>query len=443
MTYSISAIDGRYQNKVEELGEICSEFGLVKYRLEMEVAWLQFLAKEGILPEGADLNGVEKLRDNFEVAEYERLKEIEGEVNHDVKAVEYLLREHSDEALWPYLHLMLTSEDVNNIAYAMMLRDARGVVTEALQARVIDDLSGKAKEWKGTAMLSRTHGQPATPTTMGKELAVYVRRFSESTERIEAVALKAKCNGATGNFAVHTAAYPEKDWLALGEQFVTSLGLSHNPLTTQIESHDHQAVLLNELGLLCSVMSDLCTDVWGYISIGYFGQKKVEGEVGSSTMPHKVNPIDFENARGNAKLARGVARTLADELPVSMWQRDLSDSTLQRNFGLVFGHLLLAIKNLEKGLGKLELREEKLAADLEANPEVLTEAVQTVLRKNGHADAYEQLKALSRGQSLTLEAIREFIQGLEIDEADKTRLLELTPATYTGHSEALVDTYLS
>lgn len=442
MTHSISAIDGRYQSKVTELHEICSEYGLMKYRLMVEVAWLKQLKEAGVIPDVVSIDALTGLEDAYDEEMYARMKELEASVNHDVKVVEYVIREHTSEELWPWIHFALTSEDVNNIAYACMLKEARSVLSEFISESLLPQLHARALEWKAVSMLSRTHGQPATPTTMGKEWAVYFARFKEASERIDTVTIKGKCNGATGNFAAHSVAFPETDWIGLSDSFITSLGLANAPLTTQIENHDYQAVLMNELSVLCSIVVDLATDVWGYVSIGYFGQKLKEGEVGSSTMPHKVNPIDFENARGNAKIARGLARTLADELPISMWQRDLSDSTVQRNFGTVFGHTLLSLKNMSKGIEKLTIKEDVLASDLEASPEVLTEAVQTVLRKYGHADAYEQLKSLSRGQGITLEALHKFITTLAIDEKDKERLLALTPRAYTGVSEKLVDTFL-
>lgn len=441
MQHHITALDGRYASKVTELSEIVSEFGLMKYRVQVEVAWLLLLKKHGIIPKSIVLPDLQNIVDNFSDTDFESIKEIEKTTNHDVKAVEYFLQKHTKEDVWPYIHFACTSEDINNIAYALMLRDARKIVVQSLLT-IINDGKSKATEWKNVPMLSRTHGQAATPTTMGKELAVYVYRLSNILLHIERTPITAKLNGATGNYASHTAAYPDVRWIALSEEFVTSFDLSWNPLTTQIENHDQQSELLDHVARLCSVLADLCTDVWGYISIGYFGQKIVDGEVGSSTMPHKVNPIDFENARGNFKLARGIARTLSDELPISMWQRDLSDSTLQRNFGLVFGHVLLGLQSLQKGLGKIQLRKEMLQKDLEHNPEVLTEAIQTVLRKNGHTDAYEQLKALSRGRRVSLEEIRSCIQTLEIAQDDKERLLTLTPETYTGKSAKLVEEFL-
>ncbi len=442
MTHPITALDGRYQSKVAELSEITSEFGLMKYRVQVEVAWLNFLKQEGIVPTDIAVPDLLQLVTDFSGEHFEAIKELEATTNHDVKAVEYFIQQHCDEAVWPWIHFACTSEDINNLSYALMLKEARVVVSKST-ASILEDLQAKAIEHKATPMLSRTHGQPATPTTIGKELAVFHYRLKQAEETLSAVPVIGKLNGATGNFAAHSVAFPGTDWIDLSERFVTSLGVAYNPLTTQIESHDNQAALLDAYARECTILSDLCSDVWGYISIGYFGQKVVEGEVGSSTMPHKVNPIDFENARGNFKLARGIARTLADELPISTWQRDLSDSTLQRNFGLVFGHFLLGLKSLEKGLSKIELRAEVLKADLETNPEVLTEAIQTVLRKNGHTDAYEQLKSLSRGKRVTLEEIRTFIQDLDVTDEDKANLLELTPATYVGKSVDLVDRCLN
>lgn len=440
MEYPITALDGRYQRKVSELSGIVSEFGLMKYRVQVEIAWLFFLKKHKVIP---DTVGFEDLQDFVFSDEYYRsIKEIEGTTRHDVKAVEYFLREHTDKSVWPWIHFACTSEDINNIAYAMQLRDARGVVMKFLDENIIDDLSGKAKSWKAVPMLSRTHGQPATPTTTGKEFAVYVHRLETLARSIESIPLTAKINGAAGNYAAHAVAFPKIDWIELSKEFIENMGLVWNPLTTQIESHDMQAQIFDQIGGLCSVLCDLCSDMWGYISIGYFGQKVVEGEVGSSTMPHKVNPIDFENARGNLKMSRGIGRILSDELPISMWQRDLSDSTLQRNIGLVFGHFFVGLKSLERGLHKIELRPEVLKNDLEDNIEVLTEAIQSVLRKNGHADAYEKLKALSRGKRVTLEEMRNFITTLEIEEGDKEVLLGLSPLMYTGKSEDLVDRFI-
>ncbi|MCA9363694.1 adenylosuccinate lyase [Candidatus Kaiserbacteria bacterium] len=441
MQHPITALDGRYQKSISELSGILSEFGLMKYRTLVEIEWLLFLKKHDIIPANITFENLKKLKETFGDEHYEKIKEFESTTRHDVKAVEYFLREHTNEAVWPWIHFACTSEDINNIAYTLQLRDAREVVLNTLKKSIIEDLKEKALTWKSAPMLCRTHGQPATPSTMGKEMFVYVHRLQMIADRLEETPLTAKINGATGNYAAHSVAFPEADWGSHSQEFIEGLGLIWNPVTTQIESHDMEAEILDHIAGLASVFSDFCTDVWGYISIGYFGQKVVKGEVGSSTMPHKVNPIDYENARGNMKVARGVARTLSDELPISMWQRDLSDSTLQRNFGLVFGHFLLGLKSLERGLGKIELREDVLKDDLNSNPEVLTEAIQTVLRKNGHADAYEQLKALSRGKRVTLEEIRDFVKTLKIDEVDKENLLKLTPETYTGRSAEIVEKF--
>ncbi len=441
MQYPISALDGRYAKAIQPLSRIMSEYGLMQYRVRVMIAWLDFLAHEKIMPHG---ELVSALRDNAgELASehYERIKELEAETRHDVKAVEYFLREQSDQKLWPWIHICCTSEDVNNVAYALMLRDARCVTSEVVEA-ILKQLEVFAMKLKANAMLSRTHGQAATPTTMGKELAVFYRRLDALHADFNETVIEAKFNGATGNFAAHHAAFPEHDWTQLSEKFIErQVGLAHNPLTTQIESHDVQAAMMNAVSQISIMLTDLCSDLWLYISQDYFSQKVVAGEVGSSTMPHKVNPIDLENARGNFWIANGLARTLAERLPVSTLQRDLSDSTLQRTFGTVFGHFLVGLKSLQRGLGKLELRPEVLQADLEANPEVLTEAIQTVLRKHGHADAYEQLKNLSRGQKIDLAQIREFVRGLDIPTEDKERLLALTPSTYIGLSVELVDNY--
>lgn len=445
MNYPLSPLDGRYASKVSEIGPIFSEFGLMKYRTRVEIEWLIFLSDNNIAPQiSPELKiGLETVMDNFSETEFQKIKSIESTTNHDVKAVEYLIRDLVPEKFWPWIHFACTSEDINNTAYGLMLRDGVRSITHILDDRIVDDLRQKSVDWKAIPMLCRTHGQTATPSTMGKEMAVFYYRINGLMEALSSVNFMAKINGATGNYAAHLVAFPELDWIELSQEFIEDrLNLGWNPLTTQIESHDGQVAVLNNFSQLSSVMIDLCRDIWGYVSLGYFGQKVVAGEVGSSTMPHKVNPIDFENAEGNCKLARGIARTLADELPVSRWQRDLTDSTLQRNFGLVFGHFLLAIKSLEKGLGKLEIKPDKLLQDLQKAPEVLTEAVQTVLRKNGHHDAYEQLKNFSRGSVLSFEDIQQFIEGLDIDKADKKRLKKLKPETYTGLSEDLVEAFL-
>ncbi len=444
---ALSPLDGRYAARVTPYAAVFSEFGLMRQRVRVEIEWLWMLqAVVPACPKVPDLRaeaGLRRLLENFTEEDYEGIKEIERTTNHDVKAVEYFLRGYVPENLWSWIHWGCTSEDINNTAYGLMLQAGRGEIATQLRD-VIDDLRTLAEEWADVPMLSRTHGQTATPTTLGKEVGVYVYRLEEAVGQLERLPLTAKINGATGTYAAHVVAVPEIDWVGVSREFVTErLGLGWAPLTTQIEAHDTAVQVLHQLALVGSIIIDLCRDVWGYVSLGYFGQKLKAGEVGSSTMPHKVNPIDFENAEGNCALARGVARTLADQLPISRWQRDLTDSTLQRNYGLVWGHLGLGLVSLKKGLGKLELRPERVRGDLTAAPEVLTEAVQTVLRTHGHADAYDQLKAFSRGQALNLQQVREFVTGLAIPQEDKDRLLNLTPEAYTGVATELVRGYLS
>lgn len=437
--HAVSPLDGRYADKVNELTPIVSEFGLMKYRVITMASWVIFLEKQGVVEYNYDVTrALEKVMESFSDQDFERIKELERTTNHDVKAVEYFLREKLDVSVWPWIHFACTSEDVNNVAYAFMLADTLDVCQTALN-EVIADLVSKAHDWRETPMLSRTHGQPATPTTVGKEMAVFVHRLNLILQRLRAVPATAKWSGATGNFAAHVVAFPKIDWQMTSMAFIESLGFTWNPLTTQIESHDMMSAVLNDIGQICGVLVDLCSDEWGYISIEYQGQKVVKTETGSSTMPGKVNPIDFENARSNFKMARGMARTIAEELPVSTWQRDLSDSTIQRNLGSVFAYYLLALKNLKRGLGKVVLREDVLRRELNRHPEVLGEAIQTVLRKHGHADAYEQLKDLLRGNRITLRELRGFVEKLDIPAGDKARLLALRPADYVGLSADLVD----
>ncbi len=445
MNQPLSPLDGRYFSKIKEISNIFSEFGLMKYRTKVEIQWLLFLSEKGIAPEiNESLKiGLETVMENFSETEFQKIKNFEATTNHDVKAVEYFVQALVPENLWSYIHFACTSEDINNTSYGLMLKDGVAEVISCLEKNIINDLKVKSIDWKDVPMLCRTHGQNATPSTMGREFGVFHYRLTEIKKTIQSIPFTAKINGATGNYAAHAVAFPDVDWTALSQEFIEEkLELSWNPMTTQIESHDKVSEILNNLGICSSIMIDLCRDIWGYVSLGYFGQKVVAGEVGSSTMPHKVNPIDFENAEGNLKLARGIARTLADELPISRWQRDLTDSTLQRNLGLIFGHFLLALKSLQKGLGKLEIKSDKLLTDLQNAPEVLTEAIQTVLRKNGHHDAYEQLKNFSRGQALNFTQIQEFIEGLDIDADDKKRLKELKPETYIGLSSELVEMFV-
>ncbi len=446
MNHPLSPLDGRYSARVQELSNIFSEFGLMRYRTIVEIKWLLFLSDQGLAPAIDETSriGLLALCDSFGEEEFRAIKKIEATTNHDVKAVEYFLRELLPKDLWSWIHFACTSEDINNTAYALMLKDGREVIVNHLKREILPALNAMALEWKAVPMLCRTHGQTATPSTMGKEIAIFIGRLHSVLKVMEQCPMNAKINGATGTYSAHLAAFPDADWIQLSQVFIEDhLDLAWNPLTPQIEPHDKACALLNRVGLCSSVLIDLSRDIWGYISLGYFGQKTVAGEVGSSTMPHKVNPIDFENAEGNLKLARGIARTLSDELPISRWQRDLTDSTLQRNYGLVFGHFLLALKSLHKGLKKLELREKRVAEDLANAPEVLTEAVQTVLRAHGHHDAYEQLKKFSRGQALTLEQVREFVGQTDLPADAKQRLIDLTPATYCGAAEELVNRFVN
>ena len=444
MNFSLSPLDGRYYSKVKVLGPIFSEFGLVQARTRVEVEWLLFLVEKGIAPK-LDSKAKEVIANvsiEFDETHFQKIKTIEKTTNHDVKAVEILLREYVPETHWSWIHFACTSEDINNLSYGLILKEGQKIISQE-SLIILEDLKAKAWQWKATPMLCRTHGQTATPSTMGKEIAVFWNRARVIVDSIAIIGITGKLNGATGTYAAHQIACPDEDWIALSHEFVEDrLALAWNPLTTQIEPHDQQAALLNEIAAYTNVLIDLCRDIWGYISVGYFGQQVIKGEVGSSTMPHKVNPIDFENAEGNFKLTRGIARTLAEELPISRWQRDLTDSTLQRNFGLVFGHLLLGLKSLQKGLGKLELREDVLKADLEKAPEVLTEAIQTVLRAHGHHDAYDQLKTFSRGHILNKKDLQTFIDTLDLPANEKKKLKTLTPQKYTGLAEKLVEKFL-
>jgi len=443
---ALSPLDGRYATKVEPLRPIFSEMGLMQRRVLVEVRWLEALAAEKAIAEVAPLSArastlLHALADKFALADAERVKEIERTTNHDVKAIEYFIKEKigTDAELArakEFVHFACTSEDINNLAYALMLRDARAVLQPALDG-VIAKLRELAHAHAALSMLARTHGQTASPTTLGKELANVVARLDRQREQIAAVELTGKINGAVGNYNAHAIAYPEVDWPALAQQFVASLGLVFNPYTTQIEPHDCIAELGDAVRRANTILIDLCRDVWGYISLGYFKQALKAGEVGSSTMPHKVNPIDFENAEGNFGLANALFAHFSEKLPISRWQRDLTDSTVLRALGTAFGHTQIALDSLLRGLDKLNVNSERLAADLDASWEVLAEAVQTVMRRHGLPEPYEQLKALTRGQGITRESMRTFITGLALPEADKQRLLALTPASYVGLARQL------
>ena len=438
---NISPLDGRYASKVAPLREIFSEYGLVKRRFTVEVAWFKELSAEPGIPELPALTDAEKafldgLVDNFSLADAKRVKEIESVTNHDVKAVEYALKEKfagtSLAGRSEFIHFACTSEDINNLSHALQVRDGLAVLRAAQEA-LVDELAAFARGAADVSMLARTHGQPASPTTLGKELAVFVRRLRETAASLAAVSLPGKLNGAVGNYNAHTVAYPNVDWPALARRVIEGrFGLRQNPLTTQIESHDGLAAAFDALARWNTVLLSLDRDFWFYISLGYIGQKAVKGEVGSSTMPHKINPIDFENSEGNLGLSNALLGHLARKLPVSRLQRDLTDSTVLRNVGTAFGYALLAVASTRKGLGKAKVNREKIQADLDSNWEVLAEPIQTVMRKAGLANPYERLKELTRGQAVTRETIRMFIEGLELPADDKARLLALTPASYIG-----------
>lgn len=437
---AISPIDGRYAGKCAELREIFSEYGLVKRRVLVECAWLEALCNSKDIRECKSLTASERkalrsIAADFSVDDARRVKEIEKTTNHDVKAVEYFLKEKvkgtSLEKRSEFIHFACTSEDINNMSHALMLRDGKHVLRAEMDA-VWEKLSEMARTYAAVPMLAHTHGQPASPTTVGKELAVVAARLKRQAEEIDRLVMPAKMNGAVGNFNAHLSAYPDVDWEKLSRGVIESLGLRQNRLTTQIESHDGIAELFDAICRWNSVLLDLDRDVWMYVSMGYFKQKTIKGEIGSSTMPHKVNPIDFENSEGNIGLANAVMGFMARKLPVSRMQRDLTDSTTLRNMGVGFGYTLIAIRSTLKGLGKLELNESRLAADLDGNWEVLAEPIQTVMRKVGMDHPYERLKELTRGRRVTAEIMKEFVEGLDLPKADKARLLKLTPATYVG-----------
>ena len=448
MITAISPIDGRYASKVEELGECFSEYALVRNRVKVEVLWLLALCAESKIAECRALTIEEEqyLRSivtKFTPEEAEKVKAIEKVTNHDVKAVEYYLKEQitgtSLEGLSEFLHFACTSEDINNLSHAMMLKDGLQVL-EPLQERITRELTSLAKDFKAVPMLARTHGQTASPTTIGKELAVFVARLRKQSASIAAVEILGKLNGAVGNFNAHLSAYPNVDWVALSKKVIEGeLGLTQNLFTTQIEPHDYMAELFDALSRWNTILVDLNRDIWTYISMAYFGQKTIAGEVGSSTMPHKVNPIDFENSEGNCGLANAIFGHLSAKLPISRLQRDLTDSTVIRNMGVGFGYSMIAYHSTIKGLSKLKLNEQNLANDLDNAWEVMAEPIQTVMRKAGIEKPYEKLKELTRGQKITSETIRAFIEGLELADDDKQRLLEMTPGSYVGMAPEIVD----
>ena len=444
---AISPIDGRYNEKCAELQGIFSEFGLIARRVLVECTWLEALCDAPEIAACPALSDDEReqlraLALNFSLADAQRVKEIERTTNHDVKAVEYFLKEKiagtSLEKRTEFVHFACTSEDINNMSHALMLRDGQKVLRQAMDA-MTNKIAEMAHEMANVPMLAHTHGQPASPTTIGKELAVVVARLRRQAKQIDAIVMPAKMNGAVGNFNAHLSAYPEVDWEALSRKVIESLGLRQNRLTTQIESHDGIAELFDAIARWNSVLLDFDRDVWMYVSMGYFKQRTIKGEIGSSTMPHKVNPIDFENSEGNLGLANAVLGFMARKLPISRMQRDLTDSTTLRNMGVGFGYTLIAVKSTQKGLNKLELNEARLAADLDSNWEVLAEPIQTVMRKVGMDHPYERLKELTRGRRVTAEIMRDFIAGLPLPEEDKKRLAAMTPATYIGLAEKLAE----
>jgi len=442
-TTALTPLDGRYGSKVKALRPIFSEFGLIKYRSLVEIRWLQALAKEANIAEvpsfSADTNSqLNSIIDNFSVDDAEAVKSIEATTNHDVKAVEYFLKQSTDsiaevKAVSEFFHFACTSEDINNLSYALMLRDAREEVVLPTFQKVVSAIAELANDNAELSMLARTHGQPASPTTLGKEMRNVVARLERQIAQIESVEILGKINGATGNYNAHVVAYPEVDWQAFSQSFVESLGLSWNPLTTQIEPHDYMAELFHAVARFNTILLDFDRDIWSYISIGYFKQKVIAGEVGSSTMPHKVNPIDFENSEGNLGLANAMFDHLALKLPVSRWQRDLTDSTVLRNIGVGFGYTMLACSATLKGIGKLDVNSKVLAADLDQNWAVLGEAIQTVMRRYDIPEPYEKLKALTRGKDgIDQAALEAFIENLEVPATVKVELKKMTPANYIG-----------
>jgi adenylosuccinate lyase len=445
---ALSPLDGRYHGKVAALRDHFSELALMRYRVLVEVEWLKALSREAAIPEvprfsAPTISQLDALVANFSVADGETVKAIESKTNHDVKAIEYFLKEKlagntEIVKVAEFIHFACTSEDINNLCHGLMLKRARDSVMLPALDGIIEKLAALAHEFAATAMLAHTHGQPASPTTLGKEMANVAWRLKRARERIAGVRLLGKINGAVGNYNAHLAAYPEVDWEKFARDFVEKLGLEFNPYTIQIEPHDAIAELFDACARANTILLDLDRDVWGYISLGYFKQKLKEGEVGSSTMPHKVNPIDFENSEGNLGIANALLRHMSEKLPVSRWQRDLTDSTVLRNMGVALGYTLLAYDSCLKGLNKLEANPQRLAADLEENWEVLAEPIQTVMRRYGVSGAYEQLKELTRGKGITRETLHAFINGLTaIPQAERQRLLALTPASYIGKAAGL------
>ncbi len=445
---ALSPLDGRYARQLERLRPIFSEFGLLKRRVTVEIAWLTALCAEPRLPEARPLTALElefinRIATEFTLEDAQRIKDIEVVTNHDVKALEYFIKEKLNnttlEPLGEFIHFACTSEDINNVAHALMLRDGLAVL-RAAQEELTASIAAMAEAERGTAMLARTHGQPASPTTIGKELALFVERLRSQAAQLDAVKIPAKLNGAVGNYSAHVAAAPDVAWPELARKVIEEhFGLTQNRLTTQIEPHDGMAALFDAMARWNTVLLDFNRDIWTYISMGYLAQKSVAGEVGSSTMPHKINPIDFENSEGNIGIANALLQHMARKLPVSRLQRDLSDSTVLRNMGVAFGHSLLATLSTTKGIGKITPNHTRLAQDLDNAWEVLAEPIQTVMRRHGKPNPYEQLKELTRGKPITAVIMQQFINGLDLPTPEKERLLALTPAGYTGMATQLTE----
>jgi adenylosuccinate lyase len=441
---AVSPIDGRYGSKTEILRSIFSEYGLIKSRVTVEVRWLQHLANHSQINELPSFSAdADKLLNNlvsdFSTDYADRVKEIERTTNHDVKAVEYLIKEQfagNKEllAINEFVHFACTSEDINNLSHALMLKEGRENVIVPICQKLIDKLREMAHDLATVAMLSRTHGQTASPTTVGKEIANVVARLDRQLDQIKAVELLGKINGAVGNYNAHISAYPEVDWVANAKTFIEGLGLTFNPYTTQIEPHDYIAELYDAIARFNTILIDLDRDIWGYVSMGFFKQKTIAGEVGSSTMPHKVNPIDFENSEGNLGIANAVMNHLSSKLPISRWQRDLTDSTVLRNMGVGLGYSIIAYESTLKGLNKLQLNEQRISADLDNAWEVLAEPIQTIMRRYHIEEPYEKLKALTRGQDINKETILAFVETLAVPEEAKQVMRELTPANYIGNA---------
>ncbi len=446
---AVSPVDGRYGDKVSPLRAIFSEYGLLKFRVEVEVRWLQKLAATAEIKEvpafDADANAyLDAIVANFNETDAARIKTIERTTNHDVKAVEYFLKEKVESvpalhAVSEFIHFACTSEDINNLSHALMLETARRDVVQPYWKQIIAAVKDLAQQYRDIPLLSRTHGQPATPSTLGKEMANVAYRMERQLRQLEKVEVLGKINGAVGNYNAHIAAYPEVDWHQLSESFVTSLGITWNPYTTQIEPHDYIAELFDCIARFNTILIDFDRDIWGYVALNHFKQKTIAGEIGSSTMPHKVNPIDFENSEGNLGLANAVMQHLASKLPVSRWQRDLTDSTVLRNLGVGVGYALIAYQATLKGISKLEVNRERLLDELDHNWEVLAEPIQTVMRRYGIEKPYEKLKELTRGKRVDAAGMQTFIDSLALPEEEKTRLKQMTPANYLGRAIQLVD----